>query len=162
MDRTSGSTGRRWTTRHECAMRKCGHSGSGSCARLSHFHQVQVAARHRQSQVSSTENGDIGSAQVLANTCHALGGELDITVRLGDEPWHRGNRSRLVLGGYRPQTDPLRWSKMTCRWRQGMRVGSQDRRTPRTSPSPAFPTRPSATCSLRLGARLDLGALRVT
>lgn len=52
--------------------------------------QVQVAAlaHIRQSRVSSIENGDIGSAQV--NTLRKyvsapLGGELDITVRLGDE-----------------------------------------------------------------------------
>lgn len=51
--------------------------------------QVQVAAlaHIRQSRVSSIENGDIGSAQVntLRKYVSALGGELDITVRLGDE-----------------------------------------------------------------------------
>lgn len=51
--------------------------------------QVQMAAlaHIRQSRVSSIENGDIGSAQVntLRKYVSALGGELDITVRLGDE-----------------------------------------------------------------------------
>ncbi|KAO03373.1 transcriptional regulator, partial [Mycobacterium tuberculosis variant bovis B2 7505] len=55
----------------------------GSCARLSH----SPRSRWLRSRVSSIENGDIGSAQVntLRKYVSALGGELDITVRLGDE-----------------------------------------------------------------------------
>ncbi|AID05083.1 transcriptional regulator [Mycobacterium tuberculosis] len=42
---------------------------------------------HLRLALSSIENGDIGSAQVntLRKYVSALGGELDITVRLGDE-----------------------------------------------------------------------------
>ncbi|CKZ53803.1 transcriptional regulator [Mycobacterium tuberculosis] len=68
---------------------KCGHSGSGSCARLSHSPRSRWLRWRTSGRagVSSIENGDIGSAQVntLRKYVSALGGELDITVRLGDE-----------------------------------------------------------------------------
>ncbi len=131
---------------------KCGHSGSGH-AQQSSPRSGGCAGAHP-AEPGINENGDIGSGQHTAQIRVALGRELN--SRLGDGTFAQRHKPfSPFLAGYEPADGPP-LVEMTARpaaggeWAADRPLG--DRSTP-ASPSPAFPTRPSATCSL--GARLD-------
>ncbi len=92
---------------------KCRHLQTRSCAAQSG--QVAALAHIRRGRVSAS-NGGIGSARVNTKYVSALGGELDITVRLGDEAFTLAPEAQKPFSpfGRILNTDgPQHWSGMT-------------------------------------------------